>query len=225
MIMSSGPNSWKNYFSDHYKSSFDKRDVERAKKFLHGQIKEFSAIAPIRKSDVVLEIGCALGAFIETLKECGVQKISAIELDEDAARYTRETQGIDVYATPIINMTGENAFDKIYAFEVLEHLTNPLVDLEKIYDLLKPGGQFIGSTPYPFKRSISSDNTHLFVLHPDNWARLFEYVGFEVQMIRPATGLPFAYRFSSAFSIYFKIYVPLFPVVSTTLFSVKKPLR
>lgn len=215
-------NEWNGYFSRHYQSKFDRADIIRAKNFLHGQLKVLNAVAPFHEDDKVLEIGCALGAFIETLKQNGVQDIAGIELDERAAEYVRKTQEVEVFSSPIKNLNTHKLFTKIFSFEVLEHLDDPIRDIEKINQMLEPGGYFIGSTPYPFKRSILSDDSHLFVLHPDNWARLFENAGFKVKLIQAATGLPFFYRINRMLSIYFKFYVPLLPLVSTTLFVVQK---
>ena len=220
--MSNELNKWKNYFSEHYKSHFDSAEVERAKNFLHGQFKIVNKVAPLSKDDKVLEIGCALGAFVVEMKEAGVSNISAIELDESAAEYVRKTQGIEVHTKTINKLPDLKRFTKIYAFEVLEHLEDPIRDIEKIHDLLEPNGYFIGSTPYPFSRSILSDRTHLFVLHPENWRRLFSNAGFNVCLVRPATGLPLFYRFSKALSVYFNFYVPVLPLVSTTLFVIQK---
>tara|TARA_B110000967_G_C18619579_1_gene428164 strand:+ start:58 stop:726 length:669 start_codon:yes stop_codon:yes gene_type:complete len=220
--MKQNKDQWDGYFSRHYQTKFDRSDIVRAQNFMHGQLKVINTVSPFEKDDNVLEIGCALGSFIETLKQAGLQKISAIELDEHAAEHVRKTQEVDVSTSTIKDYDSNQLFNKICAFEVLEHLDDPIRDIEKIHQLLQPGGYFIGSTPYPFKRSISSDESHLFVLHPDNWSRLFENAGFSVRLLQPATGLPFGYRMNRILSVYFKFYMPLLPVVSTTLIVAQK---
>jgi len=214
--------NWNGYFARHYLSKFNRADIKRAKNFIFGQFRILNGAFPIEKKDRILEIGCALGAFVELIKENGSLDVSAIELDEDAADYTRKTQEIEVFTSTINDFSADEKYSKIYAFEVLEHLNDPTGDLEKIYSLLEPGGYFIGSTPHPFTRSIVSDSSHIFVLHPLNWARLFERAGFEVRLLRPVTGLPFLYRYARWLSIYFSFPVPILPLVSTTLFVVQK---
>lgn len=214
---------WNGYFSKQYACKYDRNDIVRAKRFIRGQFAIVNKISPVHVDDRVLEIGCALGSFVEILKDCDVHSITGAELDREAAEFTRRSHGVPVIEASIEEMDASERYTKIYAFEVLEHLTNPISDLRKIYELLSPGGVFIGSTPFPFKRSITSDSSHMFVLHPLNWERLFKKAGFEIVCMRPATGVPFLYRFSGLFSIYFRFYLPWLPLVSTTLFVVRKP--
>jgi len=45
--------------------------------------------------------------------------------------------------------------------------------------LIKEARLFIGTKPYPFKMNDFFCQTHVSVLHPFNWKRLFEKCGFE----------------------------------------------
>jgi 2-polyprenyl-3-methyl-5-hydroxy-6-metoxy-1,4-benzoquinol methylase len=213
---------WNGYFSSHYGSLFTEKETKRALNFQWGQLKQIAKKAKIHKDDKVLEIGCALGSFISYLQDAGVTNISATELDLEAATYTERVRDITVSTETISDYSGGGEFDKIYAFEVLEHLDNPQADLSKIHQLLKPGGKFIASTPYPFKRSITSDVTHVNVLHPLNWERLLDKAGFDVELLEPASGIPYFHRISKVFSLYVPFYVPFLPVVSTTLIVARK---
>jgi 2-polyprenyl-3-methyl-5-hydroxy-6-metoxy-1,4-benzoquinol methylase len=213
---------WSNYFQNHFGIHFTNKEIVRAKNFMHGQLKTISLHCEMKADDRVLEIGCGIGAFVSLLKEKNIHDITAIELDEYAAEFVRRTQKIEVFNSSIENFSDERKYSKIYAFEVLEHLTDPIRDIEKISNMLEPNGYFIGSTPYPFKKNIISDASHFFVLHPDNWTRLFNLAGLSVVHMQPASAIPYLYRFSPFFSRFIPIYIPGFKIVSTTLFVAQK---
>jgi SAM-dependent methyltransferase len=48
----------------------------------------------------------------------------------------------------------ENSFDFVLFSEVLEHLRNPVKALENIFDILKPSGKLLLTTPHKLRRSI-----------------------------------------------------------------------
>lgn len=210
-------NKWDNYFQEQYKSRFNKKEVQRAKRYIAGMFDAVNKCFPINKTDSILEIGCGIGGFIELLKDKNITNVSALELDVHAANFVSSVQGIKVDNSTISDYEPEGLYDRIFAFEVMEHLEDPISDIKKIYDMLKPGGYFVFSSPYPFKRSITSDKTHLFVLHPKNWERLVENSGFTVKYTKPQTGVPFLYRYSERLSIFISVYIPVLPLVSTSL--------
>lgn len=125
-------------------------DVTRHKSFLYGQLKIIQRITPIVASDMILEVGCGIGALISLLQEIGVRKIAAIELDPDAAVFVSQSQGVDVSTREVEHYPGKCQFDKIFALEVLEHLHNPIPALRKIHDLLR-GGVFNCHDPFPIQ--------------------------------------------------------------------------
>ncbi len=45
----------------------------------------------------------------------------------------------------------DESFDVVLAFEVLEHLHNPILAVSEIWRILSPRGQFIGSIPFAFR--------------------------------------------------------------------------
>jgi len=69
-------------------------------------------------------------------------------------------------------------YDLILCSEIFEHLMNPLQVMRSIYDLLKPGGVCVLSTPLANPFGYQS-YAHLTEYKPDRLRRLFEYVGFE----------------------------------------------
>lgn len=94
-----------------------------------------------------------------------------------------------------------------------------------IPSLIKEGGMFIGSTPYPFKKNIVSDETHLFVLHPLNWKRLFENCGFDYVIVSAMTFLPYLRRINKKLNFIIPFYIPGMKLVSTSLIIARKKIK
>jgi len=96
----------------------------------------------------VLEIGCANGARLASLRTLGWQDLQGVELVEQAAQLARD-QGLAVTTGRIEDHLSslENAsLDVVVCSMVLEHLANPFEIVCLIADKLKPGGQFLFST-------------------------------------------------------------------------------
>ena len=94
-----------------------------------------------------------------------------------------------------------------------------------IHSLTKEGGLFIGTTPYPFKKNIVSDDTHLFVLHPINWKKLFEKCGFEYVIVSAMTFLPYLWRINKKWNFIIPFYIPKMKLVSISLKIARKKVK
>lgn len=112
--------------------------------------------------------------------------------------------------------------DIVFAFEVLEHLDNPYEAIIKIHKLLKKEGYFIGTTPYPFKKNIYADSTHRYILHPENWKKLFIEAGFSEVKLIPMSFLPFIWRLNKYINVRLPFYISLPSMISTCLLICKK---
>lgn len=92
----------------------------------------------------LLDLGCAAGYFLEVAKSDGWQ-ISGVELSNEMALGASRLLGITVANS--LDTVSERDFDAITLWEVIEHLPDPVVELRKLYDLLRPGGLLMLSTP------------------------------------------------------------------------------
>jgi 2-polyprenyl-3-methyl-5-hydroxy-6-metoxy-1,4-benzoquinol methylase len=94
----------------------------------------------------VLDIGCATGVFLEVMRERGWQT-RGVELSEFGTMRSKK-KGFDVFQGDLISAPFERAsFDLITLWDVIEHIPNPLIMLKTCYQLLKPDGYLILSTP------------------------------------------------------------------------------
>jgi len=96
----------------------------------------------------LLEIGCASGARLLSLKNRGWQHLRGIELVPSAAERARAA-GFGVDCDPVEDALArfpEEFFDVVIASMVLEHLFNPFHVVQEIAGKLKKGGQLLFST-------------------------------------------------------------------------------
>jgi SAM-dependent methyltransferase len=92
----------------------------------------------------LLEIGCGEGFFLE--KVAGIYEGLGVEINEAAAQVCR-SKGLNVTTDKLETLAV--SFDVIVAFEVLEHIPEPRIFLQRVSDLLAPGGFLIIAVPNP----------------------------------------------------------------------------
>jgi 2-polyprenyl-3-methyl-5-hydroxy-6-metoxy-1,4-benzoquinol methylase len=214
-----------NYFETHAGNKLSLEDTIFHARFVESQLKIIDANTPLSKlrDDDTLEIGSGIGRLYYLLKNRGFTKYTGLELDQAACDFTNNCFGKYFIRKPVEEFTPDDGklFKSIWAFEVLEHVENPTQVINKISKLLSPGGVFIGTTPYPFAKNIISDRTHISVLHPTNWQRLFKNAGFTDIYIRPMTFIPLLWRINPKLNFVLPFYLPGFKLVSTTLIIAK----
>lgn len=99
-----------------------------------------------RKLNSLLDIGCGIGYFLQEAKTKSWNCFGT-EFSTKAATICRE-KGIKIYEGELENIDfGDQKFDIITSFELIEHLIFPSAHVEKIYDLLRPGGILYITTP------------------------------------------------------------------------------
>lgn len=145
-------------------------------------------ILPQLTLGVIGDIGAGFGLFLEELGELwpACRKI-AIEPSLEQAEICR-TKGLEVQCCSLEELEGYNQqFDLLTAFELFEHLYDPEVFLQKIYDLLKPGGHLFLTTLnglgfdililWEKSKSISPPH-HLNFFNPESIELLLKNTGF-----------------------------------------------
>ena len=101
--------------------------------------------------ELVLDVGCGSAWLARELVKKGKNVVS---LDVSLINTTKALEKIpapnhaaltaDVYNLPF----GENTFDCIVASEIMEHLYDPFLFIQKLIRILKSGGKLIITTPY-----------------------------------------------------------------------------
>lgn len=95
----------------------------------------------------MLDLGCGDGTVLWLAREDGWE-VQGVELFPEHTKLVRDTLGLDVETSDITAYEGvKKAWDCVVLTHVLEHLPDPVGALQKIHDLLKPGG--VGVLEFP----------------------------------------------------------------------------
>jgi 2-polyprenyl-6-hydroxyphenyl methylase/3-demethylubiquinone-9 3-methyltransferase len=98
----------------------------------------------------VLDIGCGAGLLSEPLARLGAQVIGIDPSDSNIAaaklHAARSSLLIDYRATTVEEMSSRERFDIVLAMEVVEHVTDVGLFLERCAALMKPQGMMVVST-------------------------------------------------------------------------------
>jgi 2-polyprenyl-3-methyl-5-hydroxy-6-metoxy-1,4-benzoquinol methylase len=148
------------------------------------------------KQPSVLDIGCATGALIDTLRGQGWH-VTGVEISP-CAGYARDKRKLDVSNIPLEeNKFPDVSFDVVLASHLIEHLNDPKAFLLEIYRILKDGGSCFITTPnisgfqaHLFgSRWRSAIFDHLYLFSVNTLSKLLKTAGFKIERVRTWGGL------------------------------------
>ncbi len=97
----------------------------------------------------LLDIGTNTGLFVKLAQDAG-WKAMGIEPNKWAVEYAKKNYNVDIINKPFEKNTfPKNSFDVVTMWDVIEHFTDPVEELSKVYGILKPGGVFAFTTVDP----------------------------------------------------------------------------
>ncbi|GHV73990.1 hypothetical protein AGMMS49940_12920 [Spirochaetia bacterium] len=147
----------------------------------------------------VLDIGCATGALLATLRDRGWACTGA-EISP-SAEYARK-RGLDVRdrileENEFPDASANAGFDLVLASHLIEHLNDPASFVAEVHRILKPGGDFIVTTPNidGFQARLfggrwrSAIFDHLYLFSIKTLSRLLTEHGFAIERVRTWGGL------------------------------------
>lgn len=160
---------------------FVKSKIFPSKYFIKNPFKivEFTTLiglTDLSKNDVVLDVGCGSG--LQTLllglkvkKVIGVDIAEkSIEFDNKMMQYIGKRINAEFLCTHLEKHPfPNNYFDKVFSFSVIEHIPNYYEVLEKVYSILKPGGELIFSTDALEQINPQIKNKH----QNDHWVQKY----------------------------------------------------
>lgn len=144
-----------------------------------------------RKTGKILDVGCGIGYFLEEAKKRG-WKVHGTEYTDEAIRICEE-KGIKVSKGKLNpNNYQEEMFDVITSFEVIEHINNPVEEIENFNKILRKDGAVYVTTPnfnsllryrLKSKYNIICYPEHLTYYTPTTIKKTFMNSGFSVAKI------------------------------------------
>lgn len=141
----------------------------------------------------ILDVGTANGSFLKVARDAGWQ-VSGCEPNEWMERWCREHYDIDIVSGTIFDgRYGNNEFDIVTLWDVLEHTADPAAVLKECRRILKPGGLLFVNYPDIgawISRTMGRKWVFLLSVHYYYFTRktirkILDKTGFEVKAIQP----------------------------------------
>jgi SAM-dependent methyltransferase len=106
-----------------------------------------TALAPFKRSGVLLDMGCSSGSFLQTLSGRD-SHLFGIEMSAESAKEAQAKSGAEIFVGDILDAQFlPESFDVITCFDVFEHLYEPRRVMTRVAEWLKPGGIFYFLVP------------------------------------------------------------------------------
>jgi len=184
----------KEYFLEEYKKQYGKNYEDDKENIINAGIKRLKKIEQLKpERGRLLDIGCALGFFVELASNRGWQS-EGIEVSEYASSWARNTLGLNVVTNSFLNHDFKNEYyDAVTMFYVLEHFRNVEDVISKVYRILKYGGVLALALPnrsgisYRFNRNdflANHPDDHFFDTNYKNITKFLSLNGFQVKDVR-----------------------------------------
>lgn len=218
--------NWNKYFMSHYHPVADTWSHEDVKKYRQWY---FSWLRYIESRCIVLqqrarifELGSGVGAMATLLHDKGHEVVGS-DISSLMVKTAKElnTPVPFVLCDVEKKLPVSKKLDVIMAFEVLEHLPRLDRAMKNIFQALRKGGYFVGTSPYPYKKNFL-DPTHVNVKYPQEWSKIFRKQGFSDVKVYPMSFIPYLWRINKQFNIVLPFHIGLPYFVSTTLIIAKK---
>lgn len=181
--------------SDYYKRVYNLRrlDLREATLWMANYFKVVKKIFPRIfdfKQAKILEIGSGYGGFVNVLNLKGFKNVVASDMTDYL--FSKEIKS-EFILLDLLNCQPDRKFDLIFAFDVMEHINETEKAIDRIKEILNPGGLFIFSTPYPVKKHLM-DIYHTNMQYPNFYTNLFHRSGFELLRMADASLVPLIWR-------------------------------
>ncbi|MEZ5696653.1 MAG: class I SAM-dependent methyltransferase [Sphingomonadaceae bacterium] len=155
------------------------RDWKRMQAIAERHLRVLTRTIPEGKGRKLLDMGCSSGQFLNLARNAGYD-VQGLELSPHSSQFARDHFGLSVH-TGLLDSAGFEpaSFDIITLFDVIEHVPDPMAELQAIYSLLKPGGVLLQSTPnidglFP-KLSYAASDLFDYWQHPEPPHHLYQF--------------------------------------------------
>lgn len=140
----------------------------------------------------VLEVACSHGGFLAYCRDRGIPEVAGVEVSAETCAFARRhfdlPQVVEGFF-PDVDLP-RRAYDAIVAFDLLEHLPDPLSAVRAMRDHLEPGGLLFLQTPCyrgeDAAWAMFVPDEHLFLFDSGNARDLLKRAGLEVTALTRA---------------------------------------
>jgi SAM-dependent methyltransferase len=157
----------------------------------YGLYKRCRAVTRYKEEGRLLEVGCANGMFLNTVRKSGSWDVYGVDINKYAVQYARDQLGLDVFLGQLEETHfPDDFFDVVVLWDVLEHLPNPKSALLEIHRVLTSDGWLIFRVPNldsfdarlfgPYWAGLDAPR-HFFVFSEATLKRLLEISGFTLR--------------------------------------------
>jgi SAM-dependent methyltransferase len=113
----------------------------------HGTYAPFFRQVPYRPNASLLDVGCGVGRFLIAARSIG-WTTRGVDVSEKAVQIGRTEAGLQLSCETLEELLSAGArFDAVTAFEVLEHVPDPMPLVQLAMKLLNEGGWFFCTVP------------------------------------------------------------------------------
>lgn len=140
-------------------------------------------------TSTLVDVGAATGTFCDTVREMELfSRVVAVDTNERAAELCA-SKGLETIAQPLEKVGLEARADVLTAYEVIEHVFEPIEFLRACRDVMEPGGLLVLTTPnfLGFDVMVLGEQTenivppdHLNYFNPRSLQTLLERGGFSL---------------------------------------------
>lgn len=222
--------NWDEYFHTRYKPEeivWGNKDLQKYKKWYESWIpyvsnkSEILSVKKNRKKVRVLEVGSGIGAISSLLYDKKFTVTGSDISKTMVQRANKVNKNIKFFFCDVEKqIRPARKWDVIIGMEVLEHLNKPSTAIKNILLSLSNGGEFIGTTPFPFRKNFA-DPTHVNVKSPSEWEKIFKKNGFSSVKTYPISVFPILWKISARLNLLIPFYIS-WPFVTSTILIVAK---
>jgi ubiquinone/menaquinone biosynthesis C-methylase UbiE len=159
----------------------------------------------VRAGDRALDIGCGAGDFTASLAQAGAEAVGVDVAEAALERARARHPGLDFRLVPIDGPLpfDDNAFDLVWASEVIEHVADTAPWLSELRRVLAPAGRLLVTTPSHGRLRVAvsgvdrfseplGDHLHLYTKR--SLRGLLDGYGFAEVSVRAVDGPPLLRR-------------------------------
>jgi len=158
--------------------------------------KRLKTIERLARKGTLLDVGCATGFFLDLARSQGWD-VQGSEVSSFSARYAHDKFGLDVRLGRLRELRYPGgAFDVVTMWDVIEHVVDPLAELQEVHRILGAGGllsiitpdagscvaKLLGSRWEEFRRV----REHIYFFSRATMTEMLRKAGFEVLKIESA---------------------------------------